>query len=150
MQNEKDLYFVAVKLFLVDKRGRLLIIKDRFGEWDLPGGRLREVDFSASLEDVVRRKIREELGEQVSYMLGDPTVFMRHERDEILQSGEKEKRRIFAIGYKGEFLGGEISLGNNHEQYEWVDRDFVPENYFTGGWLAGVKEYLNKTIDMKF
>jgi len=40
----KDLYFVAVKIFLEDKDGRLLITKDRFGDWDLPGGRLREKD----------------------------------------------------------------------------------------------------------
>ena len=41
----KDLYFVAVKLFLEDKDGKLFIFKDRFGEWDLPGGRLRINEF---------------------------------------------------------------------------------------------------------
>lgn len=141
---EKDLYFVAVKIFLEDK-GKLLITKDKFGDWDLPGGRLRENDFATPLEEILQRKIKEELGENINYKIQGPIVFMRHERDEILQNTEKEKRRIFAIGYKATYLSGEIALGKNHEKYEWVDiKNFNPEDYFTGGWLKGVKEYLQK------
>jgi aspartate/methionine/tyrosine aminotransferase len=33
----KDTYFVAVKA-LLRKGDELLIIKDKFGDWDLPGG----------------------------------------------------------------------------------------------------------------
>lgn len=139
----KDLYFVAVKVFLQDGAGRLLITKDIFGtDWDIIGGRLRENDFETPLEEVVKRKMAEELGEDVRYELGEQVLFMRHERDEILQSGEKEKRRIFAVGYKAKYLGGEIRLGKHHEKYEWVDLGtFIPEDYFTGGWLKGVKEF---------
>lgn len=144
MSTEKDLYFVAVKIFLEDKEGSLLILKDIFGEWDLPGGRLREMDFEVPLTEVVERKVREELGDDVRYSLGDPIVFMRHEREEMSQGGEKEKRRIFGIGYEAQFHGGEIHLGKNHETYEWVSKNFTPESYFTGGWLKGVKEYQTK------
>ena len=53
-----------------------------------------------------------------------------------------EKRRIFAVGYGATYIGGEIKLGKNHEKYEWVDIGaFKPEDYFTGGWLSGVKEF---------
>lgn len=144
MEN-KDLYFVAVKIFLVDSKDNFIITKDRFGDWDIPGGRLRENDFNISLEMVIKRKIKEELGDKIKYKLGDPIVFMRHERDEILISGQREKRRIFAIGYLAEYIEGEINLGKNHEKYEWVSiKSFTPENYFTGGWLQGVKEFQNK------
>lgn len=142
MSNEKDLYFVAVKLFLEDDQNRLLITKDRFGDWDLPGGRLRETDFSTPLDKVAERKVQEELGPNVRYELGAPVVFMRHERDEILPSGEKGKRRIFAVGYKAKYLGGEIVLGKNHETYEWVTKDFDPKEYLKGGWLQGMEEYI--------
>lgn len=145
MTLNKDLYFVAVKVFLQDKEGRLLMIKDRFGAWDISGGRLREIDFAEPLEAVIDRKMKEELGESVRYDLGEPAVFMRHERDELLPSGEREKRRIFAVGYRATYLDGDIILGPNHEKYEWVSLDvFVPEEYFTGGWLQGVKEFINK------
>ncbi|HNX10996.1 MAG TPA: NUDIX domain-containing protein [bacterium] len=142
LELEKDLYFVAVKVFLTDEAGRLLITKDRFGDWDLPGGRLRGDDFFEALEDVAARKISQELGGEVRYELGRPLVFMRHERQEILASGERALRRIFAIGYEAKYLGGEIGLGQNHENYEWVDaKTFNPEDYFSGGWLQGVKDY---------
>ncbi len=140
---EKDTYFVAVKVFLEDGKGNLLVLKDRFGDYDLPGGRLLLDEFSLPLEQVVARKMQEELGAEVMYSLGKPVVHMRHERDEVLQSGKKEKRRIFAVGYTAEYDGGEITLGKNHERYEWVSlRTFRPAQYFTGGWLRGVQDYL--------
>ena len=139
---EKDLYFVAVKIFLEDGKGNLFIFKDRFGDWDLPGGRLTETYFATPLEEVVERKMREELGTKVKYTFGAPTVFMRHERDEILANGKREKRRIFVVGYKAQYLGGEIKLGKNHTESKWVPfKTFKPEEYFVGGWLKGVKEY---------
>jgi hypothetical protein len=67
---------------------------------------------------VVERKMKEELGNAVQYKLGNPVVFMRHERDEILPTGNLEKRRIFAIGYLAKYLEGEIKLGKSHELYE--------------------------------
>jgi ADP-ribose pyrophosphatase YjhB (NUDIX family) len=144
MNPSKDTYFVAVKVFLEDSKGNLLITKDRFGDWDIPGGRLRENDFDAPLEQVVARKMVEEIGSNIQYTLGKPTVFMRHERDEILASGEKQKRRIFAIGYSATYTGGDIILGKNHEKYKWVPvATFKPSDYFTGGWLKGVEEYIH-------
>ena len=138
----KDVYFVAVKIFLRNEKGELLITKDRFGDWDIPGGRLREEDFSVPLEDVIKRKMKEELGDNVVYTLHKPVLFMRHERNEILPSGEKEKRRIFAIGYDALYCGGSLDLGKNHDTYTWVSLcTFVPEELFTGGWLQGIKEF---------
>jgi ADP-ribose pyrophosphatase YjhB (NUDIX family) len=141
--NVKDVYFVAVKAFIEDGNGNLLITKDRFGDWDLPGGRLREQDFSTPLEAVLQRKISEELGPAVTYTLGEPVVCMRHERSEILADGTRAPRRIFAIGYKARYTGGEIILGKNHEQTLWATPQAAVK-HLTGGWLAGVKEYLSK------
>jgi len=143
MSIEKDQYFVAVKIFLEDKKGNFLITKDRFGDWDIPGGRLRQNDFDTDLDAVVQRKMSEEVGSEVVFDLGEPIVFMRHERNEILPSGEREPRRIFAIGYEAMYTGGEIKLGKNHVEYKWVSpTDFKPEDFFTGGWLKGIKEYI--------
>lgn len=148
MEHNKDLYFVAVKVFLKDKNGKFLITKDIFGDWDIPGGRLREMDFEILLEKIAERKIKEELGDIRFSLKKEPILFMRHERDEILKSGSREKRRIFALGYEAEYLGGEISLGKNHEKYEWKDiKIFNPEKYFFGGWLKGIKEFQNLHVN---
>jgi ADP-ribose pyrophosphatase YjhB (NUDIX family) len=141
VNKSKDLYFVAVKVFLRDG-DKLLITHDIFGAWDLPGGRLRKDEFGKPLYEVVERKMREELGDKVQYELGEPNnVFFRVEREEAGLNNQKV--RIFAIGYDAKYLGGELGMGDHHDQMEWVNmRDFEPEKYFTGGWLTGVQEYL--------
>lgn len=140
--NDKDLYFVAVKLLLRDG-DKLLITHDIFGSWDIPGGRIRANEFDKSLESVIERKIGEELGSEVKYELGKPAIFFRVEREEHSLKGQKV--RIFAIGYEAKYLAGKVALGDHHDRMEWVDiKSFDPEAYFAGGWLNGVKEYLGK------
>ena len=140
--NGKDAYFVAVKVFLRDD-SKLLITHDIFDNWDLPGGRLKKHEFDTPLEDVIKRKMAEELGESLTYKLGEPRVYFRVKRMEKVKGQDDLEARIFAIGYDAEYESGEIELGDNHDSYEWVDIDrFIPESRFNGGWLAGVKEYL--------
>jgi len=140
---EKDLYYIAVKLFLRDGN-KLLITHDIFGDWDLPGGRIRKDEFNKPLESVIERKINEELGTEVKYQLGEPKVFFRVERQEHDQQGQIV--RIFGVGYEAKYLGGVINLGEHHDQMEWADlKTFKPQDYFTGGWLTGVQEYIAKS-----
>ncbi len=135
----KDLYFVAVKLFL-RRGGDLLVLKDNFGVWDLPGGRIKPNEFNTPLAGILKRKVREELGGAVRYGLGKPVVFMRHER---LENG-KVPIRIFAVGYEGKYLSGKIKLSPRHPLQSWVHVEgFKPEEYFKGGWLKGVREYIS-------
>lgn len=137
----KDLYFVAVKLLLRDG-DKLLITHDIFGDWDLPGGRLLKSEFDTPLLDVITRKIREELGSEIKYRVGEPNIFFRHER---IENGTS-KVHIFAVGYNASYESGEIKLSENHDRVKWVDiATFQPEKYFTGGWLTGVQEYLTKS-----
>lgn len=140
--NGKDLYFVAIKVF-VEKDGKLLIMRDNFGDWDLPGGRIKPDEFDTSMEDIVKRKMKEELGDGIEYEIGRPVVFMRHERVENAPGNPTV--RIFAVGYEGKLLDGEIKLSERHPEMLWVDpKDFKPEDYFKGGWLKGVQDYLAK------
>ena len=138
---QKDTYFVAVKVFL-EKDGKLLILKDDFGDWDLPGGRIKKDEFDVPFEQIIRRKMLEELGNEIQYEIGKPLVLMRHQR--IEQVPGNPTVRIFAIGYGGVLNKGAIHLSKRHPEMSWVDpRDFKPEKYFKGGWLKGVQEYLN-------
>lgn len=138
--DEKDLYFVAVKVFL-EKDGKFLIIKDGFGQWDIPGGRIKKSEFEIPLEQVLVRKMSEELGDGFKYKLGKPIVFMRHERMESASGNPTV--RIFAIGYQAVLEDGDVVMASHHNELLWVDPNgFNPEAYFDGGWLKGVKEYL--------
>ncbi len=137
---ERDLYYVAVKAFL-EKDGKFFIFKDRYGDWDIPGERIQKHEFDVPLENVLDRKIREELGASVRYRLEKPIVFMRHERKEMDRDGSSV--RIFAIGYKATFLNGRIRLSDMHTESMWAPiKSFDPNGYFNGGWLKGIEEYL--------
>jgi len=137
---QKDTYFVAVKVFL-EKEGKFLIAKDNFGVWDLPGGRIKKDEFETPLEDIIKRKMLEEIGGDVVYSLGKPIVFMRHERVEHAPGNPTV--RIFAVGFQVELLSGEIKTSERHTEILWVDpKTFKPDDYFEGGWLKGVKDYL--------
>ncbi|MEK7531087.1 MAG: NUDIX domain-containing protein [Patescibacteria group bacterium] len=137
----KDTYYVAVKVFL-EREGKLFIFKDKFGMWDLPGGRIKKDEFETPLPDIIARKMREEVGSGVQYDVEpQPSILMRHERVEVASGSPRV--RIFGLGFRARMTGGEIQLSGSHTESLWVDpRNFKPEDYFTGGWLAGVKEYL--------
>ena len=137
---EKDTYFVAVKVFL-EKDGKFLILKDNFGDWDLPGGRIKKDEFETPLDAIIARKMSEELGDEIKYRVGKPIVLMRHERVESASGNPTV--RIFAVGYEGIFESGEIKLSERHSGMKWMDiSNFKPEDYFKGGWLKGVQEFL--------
>ena len=143
MENyDKDVYFVAVKVFLRDG-SKLLIIHDIFGSWDLPGGRIKPDEFNIPLEQIIKRKMKEEVGGEVVYRSPRPNgVFFRVER---LEHGLNKKVRIFAVGYDAEYVSGNIELGKHIDDYKWVDvANFKPEEFLEGGWLKGVKDYLAK------
>lgn len=139
--SQKDPYFIAVKVFL-EKGDSFLIMKDKFGEWDLPGGRIKKFEFESPLEDIIKRKMSEELGDSVVYRTESiPSVLMRHERVEA--SPGNPTVHIFGLGYRASLVAGEPKISDAHVEMEWVDiKSFEPNKFFTGGWLKGVEEYL--------
>ncbi len=138
--DQKDTYFVAVKVFF-EQDGKLLILKDNFGDWDLPGGRIKKDEFETPLDQIIARKMTQEIGPNATYTIGESRVFMRHERQEAVEGNPTV--RIFAIGYSGTITSGEIELSERHTEMQWVDiKTFKPEDYFTDGWLKGVQEYI--------
>jgi hypothetical protein len=141
--NGRSLYFVAVKL-LLRSDDRLLITHDIFGRWDISGGRMQNFEFNKPLPSVADRKMTEKVGSDVKFELGGPKVFFRVERYE---HGVDQKVRIFAVGYEAEYISGEIKLGDNHDDFKWVDvNTFKPEDSFEGGWEIGLREYLESLV----
>jgi len=56
-------YRVSVKALVFDAQQRLLVIQNRDGTWELPGGGWEHAE---TLEDCLRREIQEELGVDVN------------------------------------------------------------------------------------
>ena len=137
---EKEKYYVAVKVFL-EKDGKFFACRDKYGSWDLPGGRIKKDEFDAPMEQIIRRKMSEELGDQLKYKIGKPIITMRHER--IEDAPGNPMIRIFSVGYEATLLDGEPKISDLFVESMWADiKTFQPEKYFKGGWLKGVQEYL--------
>jgi len=138
--NGKSLYFVAVKVFLRDG-DKLLIVHDAWGNWELPGGRIKQHEFQKPLEETAARKIREELGDEVEYSDPKPTgTFFQVGRVE-----EDKKVGIFAIGFEAHYMGGGIKLSTAHDELKWVDvKTFQPLELQDNDWMRGVQDYLDK------
>ncbi len=77
-------YRVSVKALILDDQGRFLLVKDIAGLWELPGGGL---DHGESVEQGLKREIREEMGLELTYIADTPsyffTVFDTHTDDWI-------------------------------------------------------------------
>ncbi|MFA6251104.1 MAG: NUDIX hydrolase [Candidatus Paceibacterota bacterium] len=68
-------YRVSVKGLIFDEnREKFLIIKEDNGWWELPGGGL---DWEESVEDALRREIKEEMGLTVTYISKEPLHYLR-------------------------------------------------------------------------
>ncbi|MEX2007937.1 MAG: NUDIX hydrolase [Candidatus Spechtbacterales bacterium] len=105
---------VSLKALLRDGDKVLLLFDKRHGKVDFPGGRIDETESKISLIEVLQRELREELGTDVRYQLGQPLFqFKRYFPD--------TKNRVLVTIYDAKYLGGKIQLSEEHASYEWVN-----------------------------
>ena len=111
-------YQVALKL-LLRKGNEVLFLRDvPSGYWDLPGGRIDNVESKVPLDKILMREIREELGEKVKYKLGCPIFQFRRET-------KTHNIYNFLTVYEGKYIKGNIKISFEHSSYKWVN----PKNY---------------------
>ncbi len=135
-----DTYHVAIKAF-TRKGDDILVCLDRLsGTWDLPGGRIGIGEFDISLEEILNREITEELGPEFRCKNNGPVGIFRHRRPEI-SAEDKHEVRILMIGFELEYLGGEITLSDEHTEYRWVKPEEAVR-LLPGGQREGMRKYL--------
>jgi 8-oxo-dGTP diphosphatase len=116
----KDKYQVSLKAFLRNDKGEVLFLKGLStgayaGLYDVPGGRIEDDEFAVPLLDILRREIREELGEVETSIDLRPALVSR---DAL---GGDNGPRIIYLFFEGKFLGGEIKISDEHTGYVWED-----------------------------
>lgn len=124
-------YQVALKLLL--RRGRtVLFLRSAYdNRWDLPGGRIDNVEVKIPLEKILAREIREELGPTLQYQLGKPLFQYRR-----WVSGFGTYK--FLTVYAGQYLRGDILLSSEHRSFQWIN----PRQYrFRPSDFIGQEEY---------
>lgn len=122
---EDKLFFVGQKAF-IEKNGNVLILINPVG-LDFPGGKVQEgeTNFTESL----KREVREETDLEIE--VGTPFASWMFEYP---NGHKKAGQQIYLVGYRCQYISGEVKLCDEHEQYQWVNKD----NY---------KQVNNKPID---
>ena len=138
---------VGMKMLLKRNDEYLFLTDAATGKIDFPGGRINDDEYDVPLEIVIKREIREELGEGLRYELGKPALQYR------ARAGS-ENPFVFLTIYEGDYLGGEIQLSAEHTAFRWLDArnaDFKKEDFFNTEAYLAFKQYFRATKnDMEF
>jgi len=135
-------YHVGLKI-LLRKDNDFFFLRTPSGKhFDLPGGRIDNVEHNIPLAEIIEREVGEELGEEIKYKIGKPIFqFRRHFED--------NGQHIFLTVYEAEYLSGDIQLSSEHSKYEWLnpktavlkESDFFGEEEF-----LAVKNYFDNLV----
>jgi mutator protein MutT len=140
MQREYPLAPLVGVGAVVVEEGRVLLVRrgrePLKGQWSLPGGL---VETGESLEDAVRREVREETGLAIR-PLGVLEIFERIMRD---TEGKPEYHYVL-IDYVCAVSGGELCAGDDAGQVEWVRRRDLKKLAITEGTLAVIEKGFRK------
>jgi 8-oxo-dGTP pyrophosphatase MutT (NUDIX family) len=130
-------YQISLKV-LLRKGNEFLFLKSANGKyWDMPGGRIDNIESKIPLEDILAREMKEELGKNLKYKLGNPLFQYR----KTYSSG---KLPIFMTVYGAEYISGEIDISSEHSGYYWFkesETKFKKSEFGQEGEYLAFKKY---------
>lgn len=143
--DKRDWYQVSLKLILKNAKNAVLTLKTLHtgnfaGYYDLPGGRIDVDEFSASFEDILKREVKEEIGDIDFRMQMIPVAAARAS----FMDSNKDIRILYLF-FEGEYIGGDIRVSNEHADYLWVNLNTIdPTTYFMPGIREGIGMYMTR------
>ncbi len=115
VMNKDLLMFVGQKAF-IRKGDDVLIINDPVKGLDYPGGKIQQEE--TDLAESLKREVREETGLEIN--VGQPfTTWLHTLPAHHSQAGKK----VFLIAYRCDYVSGNITLSNDHNNYSWVSKE---------------------------
>jgi 8-oxo-dGTP diphosphatase len=136
---EDKLFFVGLKAFIVNSEGRLLVLRGSHkmeveGLWGLPGGRIQEGEEATTLEDILRREIKEECGD-IEVAIGKPFLVWRF---------YAPTKNIYLTGYYCIYTQGEVTLSEEHTEYKWIAQQDIAILSFANTYKEIITDFFNK------
>ena len=111
-------FYVGQKAF-IHKDGKILILKDAKRSrmpFDYPGGKIQEGE--KDLAESLKREVYEETGLEIDVGAAFATCHT------TLPPGHRlGGKHLFLVGYKCEYIFGDIKLSDEHTSFQWIDRD---------------------------
>ncbi len=127
-------FTVGQKAF-IEKDGKVLVLfKPDTGRLDIPGGRIQTNE--TDLKSALAREVLEETGLQIK--INDPFCTW------TFTIGEGYKyagQTIFLVGYKCEYVSGELKMSDEHGDYRWVDKESYKELKSSIGHFNALEKY---------
>ena len=125
MDNKSALMFVAQKA-LIERDGKVLILKTPDGWLDFPGGKIQENEVKdgdpASLMNSLKREVLEETGLTIEVM--DPFAVWYWE---FPKDHPRHGENTYLVIFKAKCVGGELKLSDEHGTAHWVTKDDYEE-----------------------
>ena len=107
-------YRVSVKALVLDEsRTKFLIVKEKNGDWDIPGGGL---DLGTNPQEDLQREISEEMGLKVKWIADNPSYFL---------SGKSKTGKIWVANIVYETKLEDLNFTPSDEcvELKFIDKD---------------------------
>ncbi len=128
---------ISVKGVLIH-RGRVLLLRNERGEWELPGGRL---DAGETPEEAVVREIREETGlrARVAWLV-DAWVFQ-----------VTPKKKVLILEYACPLIGKHsATVSHEHTDHRWLRLADLAGEPLPDGYLRGIERAVKRKANRAF
>lgn len=148
--SKNALFDVSLKAIIKDDQGRILLLKmpddsRMAGYYDLPGGRIQELEKTMPISQILQRELIEEIGPNIKLEINEVPVSVG--RDPYISRDTGNEKWIFLVFFEAKYLGGEVVISDEHKEYCWqkVDRDNLSK-LFVGGFLEGMASYITNFL----
>lgn len=142
MEIRNHFYRVSVKaLVLNESRDKFLIIKEKNGMWDIPGGGL---DWGVTPQEDLSREISEEMGVGVTWVAPEPSYFLtcQNRNREIWVANVLYETKLKSLDFTPSDECTEVQFVNTEELKE-LD---VHPNLAIFGDMFDLKRHENKKL----
>jgi 8-oxo-dGTP pyrophosphatase MutT (NUDIX family) len=113
-----DALLCVAQKALIDKDGEVLVLNDPLLGLDLPGGKIQEEEID--LTGALKREVKEETGIEIE--VGEPFSVWYYEFSN--ESSHRNKgKKIYTVAFKCKYLSGDVKLSDEHNLFEWVNKD---------------------------
>ena len=135
----KNIIFLVSQKALIEKRKRLLILKNSLDQkWELPGG---FIEVNENLTAALKRETREETRLKIG--IGKPISTSVHwHKNFKLADGRTVNARVVKICYYCSYISGNISLSSEHTDYVWVPKNGLKNYRFAANSQFAINSYL--------
>ncbi len=137
---EEALFYVGQKS-LIEKDGKVLVLSNPLFGCDFPGGKIQEEEIKNpdGLMLSLKREVKEETGLEIEVL--DPVAVWWFELSN--KNHRLYGKKVYIVLFKSKYISGEIKLSDEHNQFEWVDKNNYQKFDNGSNSFSGLKKYFS-------